>query len=278
MFKKIALTIISLVIVLSSIFLTKLYINQETILFKSVSLDPSFQFTSKYDTQELFFTAKDGGQIHALLHKISNPRGLVLYFHGQGGNLTNWMDCCYDFLDRKYNVLAMDYRTFGKSKGPLSEQNILTDAEMIYDYAGKTYSPHHIILYGRSLGSGIATYIASKYPSKMLILEAPYFSILDQAQKTFPYLPKFFLNLIVKYPLRTDLWIQKVNDPIELFHGTDDRLIPFSSSLKLIALIKNKEKIRLNSIKGGRHNNLTQSKEYQKRLDELLLKSSHIGS
>ena len=272
MFKKIVFSVLGFILAFFGYLSFSLYKNQENILFQSTSLDKTFEFTSKYDLEELYFDGVSGGQIHAILYTTKDPKGVVIYFHGRGGNLHDWTETSYEFLDRKYNVLTMDYRSFGKSEGHLSEKNLLSDAELIYNHAKTLFDPKNIILYGRSLGSGIATYIASKHPSKMLLLEAPYFSILHQAAETFPYLPKILLNYLIKYPLRTDLWIQKVKVPIELFHGTDDELISYNSSLRLIDLLKHRKKVKLTSIAKGTHNNLGTSKEYQDRLDYILSK------
>lgn len=270
MHKKISLYFFSLTLLALSFFCFFLYKNQERLLFRSSSLDHSFEFHSDYHLEEVFFDAQDGGLIHALLCKVDQPKGLVVYFHGRGINLSVCIKAFSDFLERGYNVLAMDYRTFGKSRGILSEENILSDAEMVYQYATQHFQPEDIVIYGISLGTGVAAYVASKHPSQRLILEAPYFSMIDLAAEKYFYIPKFFLNLIFKYPLRTDIWIQNVKAPVELFHGFEDELISYACSLKLVDLIKHHKEITLTTIKKGNHCNLRHSTEYQKRLDTIL--------
>lgn len=270
MFKKIFFYTLLSITLFFSIFSIVLYHRQENILFMGKPLSHSHKFDFEHDIEEMFFNTPDHATIHALHFKVDNPKGVVLYFHGRGGNLDRWKKTFYDFLSRDYEVIAMDYRTFGKSKGELSETSLFQDAEIIYDYAVQHFDEHHIVIYGRSLGTGIATYVASKHPSRLLILESPYFSILDQAAHSYPYIPRILLNLIVRYPLRTDEKIPLVNSPVEFFHGTSDELIPYESSTRLIDLIKKSHKVKLTPIFGGKHNDLSKYEAYQKRLDEIL--------
>jgi alpha-beta hydrolase superfamily lysophospholipase len=271
--KKITLVFAGAFLGLLAYFTLAFYFHQEVILFKSEPLAQEYHFTSPHVFQEIFLTSKDDASIHALLYKSPlTPKGCILYFHGRGGNLARyWNAIPNTFLTRGYDVLIMDYRGFGKSYGKLSEKALLNDAELLYHYAIKCYPAQNLILYGRSLGTGIATYIASKHLSKMLILEAPYLSILALAEMKFSRIPKWFLSAFVKYHLRADQWIQKVKTPIELFHGTRDRLIPYENSQHLYTLTYSKNPlIRLNTIFGGTHNNLSHHPTYQERLDSLL--------
>ncbi len=262
----------SIVLLAITLFVANLFLRQDAILFKGIPLESDFKFDSKYDFEELYFDASDGGKIHALYYKAKDPKGILLFYRGQTGNLSTWTSSTYRFLSKGYNVLALDYRSSGKSKGLLNQKNLLNDAELLYHFARKHYEPKDIVLYGRSLGSGIATYVASKHPSKLLILETPYVSILEEAKKTFPYIPNALCNFIVKYPLRTDLWIKHVKAPIELFHGTEDETISYSASEKLCSLLKGKASIRLNTFIKGKHNNLHKMKDYHNRLEKLLAK------
>lgn len=250
----------------------KIYNNQEAILFRSVPLPHDHAFTSDYPFEELFFETEDKARIHAILYKAKGPsKGLVLYFHGRSGNLAEyWSLFSEDFLKRDYDFLIMDYRTFGKSTGKLTHKNLLSDAEMVYEYASTLYPPSNIIIYGRSLGTGVATYVASKHKTKMLILETPYTSIVDLAPKNLPFLPKALVAFLVKYPLKTYHWIRSVTDPIEIFHGTKDAVIPYDNSIKLYFLAKEKTKVQLNTIPDGAHDSLSKHAEYQNRLDILL--------
>ncbi|MCH9631460.1 MAG: hypothetical protein S4CHLAM37_14830 [Chlamydiia bacterium] len=250
----------------------KIYRNQDTILFKAVPLSEDHEFSSKHEFEEVYLDGKDGGIIHALHYKAKQkPKGLVLYYHGRGSNLAGyWSEFTDDFIERGYDLLIMDYRSFGKSRGVLTQSHLLSDAVNVYKYAAEKYKPSDIILYGRSLGTGIATYVATKHKAKMLILEAPYTSIPDLAPGKFPLIPKSIMNLLVKYPLKTYEWIQSVKSPIHIFHGTKDKLIPYSNSVKLHSLAKKSSEVELTTIDEGAHDTLKGHDEYQNRLDFLL--------
>jgi uncharacterized protein len=274
MMKKLCLIATGMLLSILCYFLLNLYIHQEQLLFKSEPLDKNYQFSSTHFFKELFITTNDKASLHAILYKTPSKisKGVILYFHGRGGNLaTYWNEIPDDFLERDYDVLVMDYRGFGKSEGQLSEKALLGDAEKLYNYAIQHYKPENIVIYGRSLGTGVATYVASKHLSKMLILEAPYFSIADLAYTKFPFVPKIVLDLFLKYPLHTDEWIQDVNTQIEIFHGTSDALIPYRNSEDLHNLAREKNpSVQLNTILNGTHNNLSHHIDYKQRLDLLL--------
>ncbi|PCI95364.1 alpha/beta hydrolase [Candidatus Aerophobetes bacterium] len=270
--KKIILTSALLVCGCLGFMFVKIYNNQDAILFMAVPLSQDYKFSSKHEFEEIYLDGKDGGKIHALHYKTKEkPKGLVLYYHGRGSNLAGyWSEFTDDFIERGYDLLIMDYRSFGKSRGKLTQSYLLSDAINVYKYAAEQYKPADIILYGRSLGTSIATYVASKHKVKMLILEAPYTSISDLAPGQFPFLPKSLVSSLVKYPLKTYEWIQSVKTPIHIFHGTKDKLIPYSNSVKLHSLAKNRTEVELTTIDEGTHNTLMHHNEYQNKLDFLL--------
>jgi fermentation-respiration switch protein FrsA (DUF1100 family) len=123
----------------------------------------------------------------------------------------------------------------------------------------------YIILYGRSLGSGFATKLASMNNPKMLILDAPYYSLAKVTGRYMPFMP---LSVILRYPMPTYKWLKYVNCPVKIIHGTHDKLIPFKSSVKL-SQIKPKQ-TRLYPVIGGGHKNLNNFEEYHKIMEEVL--------
>ena len=148
----------------------------------------------------------------------------------------------------------------------MSEQGFYDDAEYCYNYLLKSYSEEDILLYGRSLGTGIATYLASKYQPKQLILETPYYSILDVAKYRFPIFP---LKALLKYEFPSNEFITTVNCPIMMFHGTDDSIIPYSSAQKLKSVAP-ENKTKFITIEGGGHNNLISFDLYKDGIKALL--------
>jgi len=273
MIKNIATFILSFFLVVGLYFGLLLYDKQESLLFKNVPLDQDYVFEAKNPVKEVYLDTSDGGKIHALLYQKKQQRSkyLVLYFHGRGGNLSTKANAVTGlFLDKNYDVLMMDYRGFGKSYGPLSEKKLLSDTDLIYSYAASNYDPSHMIIYGRSLGTGFAAFTASNHKAKLLILEAPYYSMIDLASEKFSFLPKSFFKILLKYHLKTSEWILKSQMPVEIFHGTHDKLIPIENSKKLRAL--QQDKIHLTILKEATHDDLASHKEYLKTMEGLLKK------
>lgn len=242
-----------------------LYFFQEKLLFLPTTLaqDYSFQFNSPFE--ELFLNPEDSVVINALHFKSKNSKGVILYFHGNAGDLSRWGQVAENFVPKNYDVFIMDYRKYGKSKGKLSEEAFYKDAQYCYDYLLNHYSEHQITLYGRSLGTGIASYLASVNQPKQLILETPYYSILDVAQSRFPIFP---LTRLLKYNFPTYLYLPKTKCTITILHGTKDRVVPYKSSKKLKDLkLKNLDFI---TIQGGYHGNLIEFDDYHKTIDKAL--------
>ena len=256
------------VIVLFGIYVmigSALYFFQEKILFLPTTLEQEYQYQFNYNFEELFLKTEENVTINALHFKVENPKGVILYFHGNAGDLSRWGSITEYFSAMQYDVLIMDYRTYGKSTGKLSEQGFYRDAQFCYDYLLKQYSENEITLYGRSLGTGIASYLASTNQPKQLILETPYHSILDVAKYRFPM---FSVKYLLKYQFSTYKYLPKTSCPITIIHGTDDSVVPYSSAKKLSELsIKN---LNFVTIEGGNHGDLIEFEDYHKTIRALL--------
>lgn len=241
------------------------YFFQDKFIFKPEKLKQDFQY--KYDApfEELFFDVEPGVRINGLHFYVDNPLGLVLYFHGNSRSIKGWAKYAKDFYRYKYDVVLVDYRGFGKSTGKRTEKDMLNDMQFVYESLTKRFAENHIIVYGRSLGSGFAAKIAADNTPRYLILDAPYFSFKNTIQRFLPILP---VKYILRYHMRTDKWIKKVNCHTYILHGTKDWLIPISQSEKLQHL--NPRKITLIEIKGGGHNNLPTFSEYHAFIRDIL--------
>lgn len=207
----------------------------------------------------------DGGKINAIYFKVPNSRGLVYYLKGNSRSIKGWGKFAKDFLSNGYDFFMMDYRGFGKSKGRRTQAFLFQDAQTIYDWLKKKYSEEDILIYGRSLGSGIAAYIASKNNPKMLILDSPYFSFYHNIRRFLFFIP---LKFLIRYDIRTDEYLSATNCPIYIIHGDKDRLIPYTQSEALKRLYP--YKINLYMVKGAGHNNLPDFEEFFNLLYEIL--------
>ncbi len=244
-----------------------LYYVQDYFLFKPEKLPKDFQFYyDNQETEEHNLETRDGATINGLLFKPkNNSRGIVLYLKGNSKSIKGWGKFAVDFTRHGYSVLMVDYRGFGKSTGKRSQKAIKRDLQVIYNKIKEKTTEDRIIIYGRSLGSGFAAKLASMNNPKMLVLDAPYYSLTKVTGRYMPFMP---LSIIMKYPLPTYKWLKYVNCPIHIIHGTDDKLIPFKTSVKLSQI---KPKItRLYTVIGGGHKNLNNFESYHKMLGEII--------
>ncbi len=260
----IALTILAIYVFICIFF----YFTQHWYFFRPEILPSNFTFKYPFDFEEKTFEMEDGGSINSILFTVPNSRGIIFYFKGNSRSIKGWAKFAKDFIGNGYDFFMMDYRGFGKSKGKRTEQRLYDDGQQIYKWLLKRYEEEDMIIYGRSLGSGIATRIASWNNPKMLILDSPYYSFYHNIKRWGFWIP---LRFLLRYQIRTDRFIRKVDAPIHIIHGNKDRLIPYSHSLRLKDLVK---RIKLHEIHGGGHNNLPDFPEYHEIVYDLLDEAS----
>lgn len=244
---------------------------ENPLIFQGKPLPPDFQFQFPGNWQERWYEPTPSVKLHALYFRTDSlpRRGVVLYFHGNRDNLTRWGRYAPDFTRRGYDVLMPDYREYGKSGGKISaEADLHADARFVYEALKGEVSEDSLVLYGRSLGSGIATRLASETRPRLLLLETPYFNLPAVAASKFPLLPYAWLS---RYTFRSDEWITRVRCPIHLFHGTADGLVPYSHSLRLVAKLGRNPAEILTTVPGGGHKNLADFPAYQAGLDSCLV-------
>ena len=243
-----------------------IYFAQERFLFKPEKLPKDFEF--KYpnlEFSEYNLEKEPGVNINGIHFKIDRPKGVVFYLKGNSKSLKGWGKFAIDFTRLGYDVLMVDYRGFGKSTGKRTEDSIKEDLQYVYDKVKEQVDEKYIVVYGRSLGSGFAAKLASTNQPRMLVLESPYYSLAKVTKRYIPFMP---VSLILRFPIRTYQWLKYVNCPIKIIHGTNDKLIPFSTAVSLSKV--NPKQTRLYSVIGGGHNNLHTFEEYHRMLEEVL--------
>ncbi len=224
-------------LVLYGLFCLALYFGQEKILFLPTQLPANYQH---WKGQEVWIQTPDDIRLNASLVKQANPKGAILYLHGNRGSLKRCLAQTRQFDDMGYDILVLDYRSYGKSEGRLiNEDQMYADAQLAYDYLSKRYED--IIIVGYSMGSGMASYLAANNKTKALLMVAPYVSLVDMKNRYLPIIPNFLL----KYHFRTDLHLAKVSCPTILVHGVEDEVIPIDSSTKLNSMFPKTELISL---------------------------------
>ena len=219
--------------------------------FRPERLPEWFTYQYPFDFEEKTFEMEDGGRINAIHFRVPNSRGVVYYLKGNSRSIKGWGKFAKDFLSNGYDFFMMDYRGFGKSRGKRSQTKLFEDAQQLYKWIASQYPEDQIVLYGRSLGTGIAARIASWNRPKMLILDSPYRSFYHNASRYAFFLP---LKWLLRYDLRTDQYLHSVTCPVHIIHGTRDRLISYKQSEELKSLYP--EKIELHPVEGAHHNDL----------------------
>ncbi len=251
------------VIILILIFV---YYFQERFIFHPEKLSKNFQFKYKnQEVEEYNIQIKDGVEINGLHFKSKNPKGVIYYLKGNSRSIKGWGKFAVDFTNNGWDVIMIDYRGFGKSTGKRTIKGMHADVQRVYDEIKKNVDEKYIVIYGRSLGTGFATKLASMNKPRLLILVCPYYSILKSIQR---YIPLRSLSFVLRYPMPTFKWLKYVTCPIKIIHGTSDKTIPFSSSLKLSKI---KPKLtRLYPVIDGGHKNIHNFESYHRAIKEIL--------
>ncbi len=242
-----------LLITIAFIF-TMLYFFQEKLIFYSSKLPQDFQYQFQTEFEELFLTAEDGAVLNGLHFKAKNPKGIILYNHGNAGELDSWGKWGELLADRyAYDVVIWDYRGYGKSTGKRRQQLMLDDGLLFYNYCKRLFKEDLITVYGRSLGGFFATHLSKQTQPSRLVLESTPVSLLEIANEAYPFIPA---NWLLKFRFQNRDNIQQINQPTFFIHGTEDDLIPFEHGKRLFELSKANKK-QFFSIKGGNHNDLS---------------------
>lgn len=233
---------------------------QEKLIFFAapVAITHTYEFT--HATKDIWLTNSDA-ILHGVLFKAptADRRGgaqkrVVLYFKGNMGNVGSSERLAGLFLRLGYDVLSMDYRGSGKSRGPLSEYKLLKDAELWHDWAEQNYG-EGVRVVGYSLGTTFASHIAAVRPVSHTILFAPMRSVEDVAHYRYPFLPSF----ITRYPFRSFEKLERASGQVVIYHGTEDKVIPFVLGVALKDVLGADDVF--NAIKGGNHYNIAMRQE-----------------
>jgi pimeloyl-ACP methyl ester carboxylesterase len=248
-----------------------LYFVQEKFLFHPEKLpeDYVFHFSQPFKEINLSINKETNLSIVQFTVPDSVCKGVVLYFHGNMRNIERYAPYASNFTKNNYEVWMIDYPGFGKSTGKRNEQIFYDNAVQLYMMARARFKPDSIIIYGKSIGTGVATQLASVKSCKRLILETPYYSIEAMFNH---YAFIYPVSWMCNYHFPIYQYIEKVSAPVTLFHGTSDEVIPFDQSERLMKRPEDffKAGRELVAIKKGGHNNLADFPLYHQKLDSVL--------
>lgn len=263
----ILLKILILLVGLYILICALLFFFQEKLIFFPEKLDKNYQFSFNQIFEEINIETKDKKLLNGLLFKADSPEGLVFYLHGNSGSLQSWGEVAKTYTDLNFDVFILDYRGFGKSEGSITSQGqLFHDLQIAYDEMRLRYSEDKIVVLGYSIGTGLAAKIASTNKPKLLILQAPYYSMTDMMKRSYPFIP----TLILKYKLETNEYIKDCKMPIVIFHGNQDEVIYYNSSTKLKEFVKETDTIITLDQQG--HNGITDNLEYQTEIRKILVR------
>src|SRR6266436_6401863 len=203
------------------------------------------------EAEEHILTTADGEKV-IIWHVPAKPsRAVVIYFAGNGDFLAGLAGRFRAITSDGTGIVALSYRGYAGSSGRPSEQGLLQDAAAAYAFTSARYSADRIVVWGFSLGTGVAVALAAEHPVGKLILEAPYTSIVDVAASAFPFVP---VRWLMRDRFRSDQRIARVTAPLLVMHGIGDPTIPIALGERLFALAREpKQFVRF---PGGGHNDL----------------------
>ena len=161
----------------------------------------------------------------------------LVYFHGNAGSLENRIHKLNHFQNMNINFLIIAWRGFNGNKGKPSERGLYLDGKSTIDWLiKKGVNEENIILYGESLGTGVATHLAQNKNYAGVILETPFTSMIDAAKNFYPYIP---INLLLKDKFENFKKVKNINIPILVMHGEIDQIVPFSMGKKIYEIANN---------------------------------------
>ena len=203
--------------------------------------------------QEVAIRTRDGEVVYAWLLDHPDAQTEVVFFHGNGGNLSLWQDFLINIYHQPFTVLALDYRGYGKSSGSPTEKGLYLDTEALIQYFWEEV--HHqnrkVVYWGRSLGGPIAAFAGTIIQPHGLILEASFPSV-QSLLNHYPILK--VMSLFSRYRFPTIEWLDSLSCPVLVLHGDQDRIVPLKQGQLLFEQISSEEK-HLHVIRGADHNN-----------------------
>lgn len=242
-----------------AVLLAALWAGQERLLFVPTPLAADHPLRLDPDVHERWVDVP-GARLHLLHLQRPGARGLVFLLHGNAGNLESWFVDLDFWRSMNLDLVMLDYRGYGKSSGRIaSEAQLHADVRAAWDAVSPPYAGRPRVLFGRSLGTGLAAVLAAEVQPELTVLVSPYASMVALAAEHYPFVP----SALLRYPLRTDEALARVRGPVLLLHGTQDTLIGPQHAQRLHAL---RPGTRLTLVEGAGHNDLQRFPAYRDAL------------
>ena len=182
--------------------------------------------------EEIELNTKDNVKIHSWFVPAVNERGVLLFCHGNAGNISHRLDSLLIFNRLGLSVLIFDYRGYGQSQGTPTEEGTYLDGQAALSYLlqERQVEPERLILFGRSLGGAVASKLATTHAHQALIIESCFTSVTEMAGELYPFLP---VKLLSRYQYNVPKNLARASSPLLIIHSRNDEIIPFTHGLKL---------------------------------------------
>lgn len=240
------------------------FFTQEYFLFQRSKLPQDYAYEISEEFEEVWLGPNQ--EHHAVHIKVADSKGIIIYFHGNRDSLRRWIRLSKGLLRYDYDLLLVEYPEYGKSKAQLSQNSFEELALLSYDYALRNYNSDEVVIFGRSMGTGLASYLGSQKPAKAIVLETPYYSLDDLLSRYLFLIPRPWL---IQYSFPSYQWLEESKTEIRILHGTNDQIIPIGMADKLHESLKGKA--QMTTIEGGRHHDLSDYQQYWDSLDAIFL-------
>ena len=190
--------------------------------------------------EDVFLTTSDSERLHGWFVPSAGARGVVLFLHGNAGNISHRLDSIAIFNQLGLDTLIIDYRGYGESSGKTSEQGTYLDAQAAWDYlvGERGVSADRIIIFGRSLGGAIGAWLGSQHTPAAVIIESSFSSGVDMARRLYPFLP---VRLITRLRYPVVAYASRLESPVLVVHSRDDEIIPFEMAEEIYAAVKSRK-------------------------------------
>lgn len=247
-----------------------LWFRQESLMFFPVPLPANYPLAREPDIHERTVEV-DGASLSVMHLKLPDPKGVIFFLHGNAGNLSGWFSNAEFYRRANFDLVMPDYRGFGKSTGHIaSARQLQEDVRAVWDAFAAQYQGKRVVLYGRSLGTGLVANLAAQLSAQgqrpdLTVLVSPYSSIRALTSEYYPWVPA----ALVRYPLDTASHLQRIAGPVMLVHGERDVLIGRHHAERLKAVLPSAQ---LLVVPGATHNDIHEFPVYRQELLQALQK------
>lgn len=233
---------------------------------RSLATDPAAQ---GMPFEDVWLQTRDGVRLHAWMIPAEAERGVLLFLHGNAGNISHRMDSIRIFHELGLSVLILDYRGYGQSDGKPDEQGTYLDAHAAWDWltTQRGIEADRILVFGRSLGSAVAAELATHVRPAAVILESAFTSLPDLVAGIMPWLP---VRLLLRFDYNTLERAPLIESPVLIVHSRDDELVPFAHGEQVFAALTSRRHFL--AIRGGHNDGFLRSRgDYVEGLRHFLM-------